>query len=142
MAGYFIGMHQYLRMKKALLATVSAAEFNTMSLNSKLSKVVSYIQDNKYCERIYVLLKIMFPCLRVLLPTFAKTQKIIQKVIIGNISTMLSTHYFMEHLKMKWLLLKIYLRLITLNLITRLVHLMRMNLYGKSKTVYSIHNMS
>ena len=41
MAGYFIGMHRDLRMRKALLATVSSAEFNTMSLNSKLSKVVS-----------------------------------------------------------------------------------------------------
>ena len=65
-AGYFIGMHRYLRMKKALHATISSAEFNTMSLNSKLSKVVSYIQDNKSWERIYVLLKIMFPCLRVI----------------------------------------------------------------------------
>ena len=32
MAGYFIGMHRYLRMRKALLATVSSAEFNTMTL--------------------------------------------------------------------------------------------------------------
>ena len=40
MDGYFIGMHRYLRMRKALLATVSSAEFNNMTLNSKLSKVV------------------------------------------------------------------------------------------------------
>ena len=63
MAGYSIGMHRYLRMRKALLGTVSSAEFNTMALNSKLSKVVSYIQDKKAWERIYVLLKILFPCL-------------------------------------------------------------------------------
>ena len=37
-----------------------------MALNSKLSKVVSYIKDKKSWERIYVLLKILFPCLRVL----------------------------------------------------------------------------
>ena len=37
-----------------------------MALNSKLSKAVPYIQDNKAWERIYVLLKIIFPCLRVL----------------------------------------------------------------------------
>ena len=43
MAGYFIAMHRYLRMRKALLATVSSAEFSTMTLNLKLSKVVSYI---------------------------------------------------------------------------------------------------
>ena len=66
MAGYFIGMHRDLRVIKALLATVSSDEFNTMVLNSKLSKVVSYIQDKKSWERIYVLLKIRFPCLRVL----------------------------------------------------------------------------
>ena len=64
MAGYFIGMHRYLRIRKALIDTVSSAEFNTMTLNSKLSRVVSYIQDKKAWERIYVLLKILFPCLR------------------------------------------------------------------------------
>ena len=66
MAGYFIGMHRDLCMRKGLLATFSSAEFNTMALNSKLSKVVSYIQDNKDWESIYVLLKIIFPCLRTL----------------------------------------------------------------------------
>ena len=60
MAGYFIGMHRDLYMRKSFLATVSSAELNNMVLNSKLSKVVSYIQDKKAWERIYVLLKIMF----------------------------------------------------------------------------------
>ena len=63
MSGYFIGIHRYLRMRKALLATFSSAEFSTMTLNSKLSKVLSYIQGKKAWERIYVLLKILFPCL-------------------------------------------------------------------------------
>ena len=54
MAGYFIGIHRYFRMRKSLLATFSSAEFNTMSLNSKLYKVLSYIQDNKYLESILV----------------------------------------------------------------------------------------
>ena len=53
-------------MRKALLVTVSSYELNTMALNSKLSKVVSYIKDNKSWEKIYVLLKMLFPCLRVL----------------------------------------------------------------------------
>ena len=35
---YFIVIHRYMRMRIALLATVSSAEFNTISLNSKLSK--------------------------------------------------------------------------------------------------------
>ena len=47
MAVYFVGMHRDLRMRKSLLATVSSAEFNTMTVNSKLFKVVSYIQDKK-----------------------------------------------------------------------------------------------
>ena len=63
MASYFIGMHRDFRMRKSLIATVYSAEFNNMALNSKLSKLVSYIQDKKTWERIYVLLKIIFPCL-------------------------------------------------------------------------------
>ena len=66
MASYFIGMHIYLRMRKALLATFSSSEFNTMILNSKLSNEVPYIQYKKYWERVYVLLKILFPFLRTL----------------------------------------------------------------------------
>ena len=66
MAGYFIEIHRDLRMIKALLATVVPAEFNTISLNSNFSRVVSYIQDNKYWERIYVLLKLLYPCLRII----------------------------------------------------------------------------
>ena len=38
MSGYLIGMHRYLCMRKALLATFSSAEFNTMALNSKFPK--------------------------------------------------------------------------------------------------------
>ena len=40
MADYFIGVHIDLRMRKSLIATVSSVVFNTMALNSKLSKVV------------------------------------------------------------------------------------------------------
>ena len=52
--GYFIGIHREMCMIKALLGAVSSEEFNTMTLNSKVSKVVSYIQDNKVWEMIYV----------------------------------------------------------------------------------------
>ena len=41
MAGYFIGIHRDLHTRKALLATVSSSESNTMSLKSNFSKVVS-----------------------------------------------------------------------------------------------------
>ena len=40
MAGYFIVTYRYLRMRKALLVTVSSAEFNTMALKSKPYKLV------------------------------------------------------------------------------------------------------
>ena len=63
MTGYFIVMRRYMYIRRALLATVSSDEFNNMSLKSKLSKVVSYIQDNKAWERIYVILKLLFVCL-------------------------------------------------------------------------------
>ena len=53
-------------IREALLATFSSVVFNTMALNSKPSKVVSYIQCNKAWERIYIILKLLFPCLLVL----------------------------------------------------------------------------
>ena len=57
MAGYFIGIHRDMLMRKAPLDTVYSSEFNTMALKSKLSKLVLYIQDDKARERIYVLSK-------------------------------------------------------------------------------------
>ena len=66
MAGYLIGIYRYLRMRKSLLITVSYSELKTMSLNAKLSKVVSYIQYNKSWEKVYLLLKILPPFLQVL----------------------------------------------------------------------------
>ena len=94
MAGYFIGMHKYLRMIKAFIATVSSAEFNTMSLNSKLSKGVSYIQDNKAWERIYVLLRIIFTFCRVLCiadSNKAEMEKLFYYSIMKNISIIKSS---------------------------------------------------
>ena len=67
MAGYFIENHRGLRTRKSLLIKISSPEFNTMSLNSNFSKVVSHIQDNKSWEWIYVLLKIISLCLWVFL---------------------------------------------------------------------------
>ena len=78
MTGYSIGMHRYLRMKKTFLATFSSAEFNNIAPNSKNSKVVSYIQDNKACECIYVILKIIFPCQWIILFLLSK-QRLISK---------------------------------------------------------------
>ena len=68
------------------------------------------------------------------IPHISRMQNIIQIVIIGNKSTMLSKHYFIYYMKTKWLLLKTYFVLSTLTLIKIMVHLMGMNLYEKAKT--------
>ena len=86
MAGYFIGIHRYLRMRKARIATVSSDEFNTMSLNSKLSTVVSYIHDNKAWERIYVLLSKLFPCTWVLCLTDSNKSGIVKSFYYARIT--------------------------------------------------------
>ena len=65
-AGYFMVIHRDLRMRKVLQATISSDEFISIPTNNKFTKEVRYINDNKYWERCYVLLKILFPCLRFL----------------------------------------------------------------------------
>ena len=51
MVGYFMGMHRDLRMRKVLQATISSAEFISIPTNTKFTKVVKYIHDNKSWER-------------------------------------------------------------------------------------------
>ena len=66
MAGYFMGMHRDLRMRKFLQATTLSAEFLIIPTTAKFTKSVKYIKDEKSWERCYVLQKILHPCLRVL----------------------------------------------------------------------------
>ena len=66
MAGYFMGMHRYLRIRRVLQATILSSEFISIPTNIKSTKAVKYIHDNKSWGRCYVLLNILFPCLRVL----------------------------------------------------------------------------
>ena len=66
MAGYFIGMHRDLRMRKVLQATISSAEFLSIPTTTKFTKEVKYIYDDKSWEMCYVILNILFPRLRVL----------------------------------------------------------------------------
>ena len=61
-----MGMHRDLRMRKVIQATISSAEFLSISTTTKFTKAVKYIHDEKSWERCYVLLKILHPCLRVL----------------------------------------------------------------------------
>ena len=51
MAGYFMGMHRDLRMRKVLQATISSAEFLSIPTTTKFTKSVKYIHDEKSWER-------------------------------------------------------------------------------------------
>ena len=66
MAEYFMEMHRDLQMRKVLQATILSAEFISIPTNNKFTKEVRYIHDNNSWDRCYVLLNILFPCLRVL----------------------------------------------------------------------------
>ena len=56
----FMGIHRYLRMRKVLQATISSTESINITTNTKFTKSLKYIHDNKSWERCYVLLKIFF----------------------------------------------------------------------------------
>ena len=47
MAGYFMGIHRDLRMRKVFQSTISSAEFISIPTNNKFIKAVRYIHDNK-----------------------------------------------------------------------------------------------
>ena len=66
MAGYFIGMNRYLRVRKVLQDNISSTEFLSISTTTKFTKAVKYIHDDKSWESCHVLIMIIFPYLRVL----------------------------------------------------------------------------
>ena len=47
MAGYFMGMHRDLRMRKFLQDTIASAEFLRIPTTTKFTKAVKYINDDK-----------------------------------------------------------------------------------------------
>ena len=49
-----MGMNRELRVGKILLSMISSSEFNSTTINSKFSKVVSYIEDKNIVR--YVML--------------------------------------------------------------------------------------
>ena len=61
-----MGMHIYFLVRKVLQSTIYSAEFMGIPSNKKFETLVKYIHDNKSRERCYVLIIIIFPCLRVL----------------------------------------------------------------------------
>ena len=61
-----MGMHRDLGMRKFLQSTISSAEFIGIPTSNKFDKAVKYIHDNKSWKMCYVLIKVLFLCLRVL----------------------------------------------------------------------------
>ena len=49
-AGYFMGMHRDLRMRKVLQVTISSAEFLSIPTTTKFTKAVKYIHDDKFWD--------------------------------------------------------------------------------------------
>ena len=47
MAGYFMGVHRDLRMRKVLQDTISSAGFLSIPTTTKFTKAVKYIHDDK-----------------------------------------------------------------------------------------------
>ena len=52
--------------EESFQATISSAEFISIPTNTKFTKAVKYIHDNKSWEICYVLFNIIFPCLKAL----------------------------------------------------------------------------
>ena len=74
-------------MRKVLQATISSAEFISIRTSTKFNISVRYIHENKSWERCYVILKIIFPCLRVL------------RLADSNISGMERVYYYSRMIK-------------------------------------------
>ena len=64
MAGKFMGMHRDLRMWKFLQVTILSSVLISITNTIGFIKAVRYIHDNKSWDRCYVLLNIIYTCLR------------------------------------------------------------------------------
>lgn len=66
MAGYFMAMHRDLRQKKALESTVTSAAFRDLQLKPFAQKAADEVGDKDMWKRMYWLLRVLFPALRIL----------------------------------------------------------------------------
>ena len=66
MAGYFMAMHRDLRMRRALESTVSSAAFAALSLKPFAKKAGEEVGDKVMWKQMYVVLRVLFPALRLL----------------------------------------------------------------------------
>ena len=87
MYGYFMGKYREMRIQKVLQATISFAEFIIICTHKYFSKAVRYIHDNRSWEKCYILIIVIFPCLRVL------------RLADSNISGMEKVYYYLKMTK-------------------------------------------
>ena len=67
MAGYFIAFHRMLRLKDAMLATLTSPEFKALKLkNKKVKRAVAFLSNTEMWRAVFVLTRRLFPALRVL----------------------------------------------------------------------------
>ena len=81
-----MGMHRDLRIQEVLQSTTSSEEFISIPTNNKFDKSFRYIHDNTSWERCYVLLNIIFTCLRVLCLSDGNNE-VMDKVYYSSIVT-------------------------------------------------------
>jgi hypothetical protein len=66
MALWFYAMMRLLRLKQPLIATIHQQKFVDLNLNDTVRGAVQYIKDDKFSNCIYLLLRAVFPALRLL----------------------------------------------------------------------------
>ena len=67
MAGYFIAFHRLLRLRLALMATLASAEYKGLKIKAKVvTRAEKSVEDVEMWEGLFVLVRCLFPPLRVL----------------------------------------------------------------------------
>ena len=73
--------------EESFQATISSAEFISIPTNTKFTKTVKYIHDNKSWKICYVLFNIIFPCLKAL------------HLVDSNLAGMENVYYYLRTTK-------------------------------------------
>ena len=60
MAGYFMGIHRDLWMQKMLQDNIISSELISITTNTKFTKAVNYIHDNKSLKIIFLILELFY----------------------------------------------------------------------------------
>jgi hypothetical protein len=66
MAGYFIAFHRMYRLKGALRSAANSLEFANIIGLKKKDAVIAFLSDNQFYDRIYLLICMIYPILRIL----------------------------------------------------------------------------